>query len=452
MSRCCYLLTEIWSMLRQLSIVVFLCCYAGGALAQPASLYDVFADALLADPRVKIAQHKVEMGKAQEDSAFGALLPQANFSAQFSDNDVEYDSDLIEDQSFNGERYAVQVRQMLFNWSTLSNRARAEQLVAQRESELLDVMSMLLVDISELYFQVLLADGGVRLLKAEQELVQQQLRETEELYERRLVRVTDYLETQARADKVRTDLIEAENEAALSREELSVLTGSYVGDVLPIHEDFKLPSLENSVDYWVELSMDNNPLLSSKREAVLVAQETIQQEKGGHYPTFDLIFSAQRSDVGYDNQTSPQRDTEYIGVDINLPLFSGGSTSARVREAWSQYYLAREEEEAARREVLKLTRAAWLNTRSSRKRIDSATLSIQSASKSYEAMSKSFSYGTVKAADVLAALHIMTRAERDYQEALYGYLVNWLRLKRESGTLEAGDLYQLNEWMIRPAS
>ncbi len=58
--------------------------------------------------------------------------------------------------------------------------------------------------------------------------MQQQLRETEALYERKLVRVTDYLETQARADQVRTDLIDAENQAALAREELSALDG-YAG-------------------------------------------------------------------------------------------------------------------------------------------------------------------------------------------------------------------------------
>jgi outer membrane protein len=310
----------------------------------------------------------------------------------------------------------------------------------------------LLVDVSQRYFNVLLADGGVELLRREEELVQQQLRETEELYEHKLVRVTDFLETQARVDKVRTDLIEAENEAALAREELSVLTGGYIGELAPIREDFKLPSLDNNMEYWTEQAMDNNPLLASKREAVLVAQEAVQEQKGGHYPTFDLVLSGQRSDVGYDNQVSPQRDTAYIGVDIRLPLYSGGSTSARIREAWAQYYIAKDEEEAAKREVLKRTRGAWLNTRSSRKRIDSAALSVESASRSFEAMSKSFSYGTVKAADVLAALHIKTRARRDYQNALYSYLVNWLALKQEGGSLQPGDLHQLNESMIQGAS
>jgi outer membrane protein len=156
--------------------------------------------------------------------------------------------------------------------------------------------------------------------------------------------------------------------------------------------------------------------------------------------------------VGFDNQQVPERVTRYIGVDVTVPLFTGGSTSARVREAWASYYIAREEQEAARREVLKRTREAWLSTRSSRRRIEAAKASVESATKSYEAMSKSFSYGTVTAADVLEALHARTRAVRDYRTSLYEYVTNWLTLRREGGALDAVDLEQLNEWLLQPVS
>jgi outer membrane protein len=416
--------------------------------AQVLNLFDVYTQALDADPRVKIAQQKVALEQARADGSFGALLPQANVIANFSDNDVSFDNNLLEDRDYTGKRYSLQVRQVLFNWQALSKRRRTQQEVAQKEAELLDVMSMLLVDTSDRYFNVLLADRNLTLIQSERELVQQQLRQTEEMYERKLVRVTDFLETQARADKVLTDEIEAENEAALARESLSELTGTTVGDLAPLRTDFELPPLENTMDYWVKLATESNALLRSKREAVAAAKDGVQEQKGGHYPTVDLVYSNQSSDVGYDNQQSPERETEYIGVDINIPLYSGGSTSARVREAWATYYIAREEEEAARREVLKRTREAWLNTRSSRKRIHAAQLSVRSATKSFEAMSKSFTYGTVTAADVLAALHARTRSERDYQNALYQYITNWLALKREGGILEDTDLQQVNSWLL----
>lgn len=168
-------------------------------VAKEVDLYAVYAMAVEKDPRVQIAQQKVEMGRAQADSSLGALLPQASAFGNWSDNDVKFDSNQVDNQQYDGQRYGFQVRQVLFNWSALSNRRRSYQVVAQREAELLDVMSIVLVDTSERYFNVLLADGNLRLVRAERELVQQQLRQTEEMYERKLVRITDLLETQARA-------------------------------------------------------------------------------------------------------------------------------------------------------------------------------------------------------------------------------------------------------------
>ena len=439
-------------MLRTVFLPLLLLMCQATAWAEDVDLYSIYALAVKKDPRVQIAQQKVEMGKARADSSLGVLLPQVSAFGNWSDNDVSFDSNLIDNQQYDGKRYGYQVRQVLFNWSALSNRRRTYQVIAQREAELLDVMSIVLVDTSERYFNVLLADGNLRLVRTERELVQQQLRQTEEMYKRKLVRITDYLETQARADKVLIDEIEAENAAALARESLAELTGEYVGDLASIREDFSLPQLQNTMDYWVQLATDNNSLLQSKRQAVIVAKQGVEEQKGGHYPTFDLVYSDQTSDIGFDNQQSPKRDTQYIGIDVTIPLFSGGSTSAKVREAWAGYYIAREEEEAARRDVLKRTREAWLNTRSSRRRIDAAEASVRSASKSYEAMSKSFSYGTVTAADVLEALHGRTRAERDRQNALYSYLTNWLSLQREGGTLDNDDLKQLNDGMLAASS
>jgi outer membrane protein len=435
-------------MLRAFSLVAAILVMPGMAAAQVSNLYDVYASAIDADPRVRIAQHQVELGKAQADSALGVMLPQANLTANFSDNDVQYDSDIIEDSDYTGKRYGIQVRQILFNWAALAERARARQVIAQRESELLDVVSMLLLDVSERYFNVLLAQSELGLIQSEKELINQQVRETEERFERQLVRVTDLLETQARADAVRTDEIEAENNVALAQESLSELTGTRIGDIAPLRRDFDLPQLTNSMKFWTDRAMANNALLQARRDAVLAAKETVEAAKGGHYPRLDLVFSDQTTDTGFDNQQQPERETTYIAIDITMPLYAGGTTSARVREAWAEYYIAREQEEQSRREVMRRSREAWLNTRSSRKRVDSAALGVQSASKSFEAMNKSFTYGTVTAADVLEALASQTRARRDYQGAVYEFIVNWLLLKRESGFLETDDLEQVNGWLV----
>jgi outer membrane protein len=421
------------------------------ALAQETpGLLEIYALAVDEDPRTSIARHQVDVSRYQKNAARAELLPQASISMQFSDNEVDFLEERAgqADGSYDGERYAFQVRQMLFNWSTIANRARAAKVVDVREAELLDAMSQLSVDVAERYFGVLLADDNVRLLQAESELVEGQTRQTEALYERKLVSITDYLDTRARADQVRTDLIEAQNAADLAREELSLLTGQPVAALAPLRRDASLPELESTVEAWADRALAGNQALVSKQEAVLAARESVNQQGGRHLPTVDLVYSYQRSDVGFDNVISPKRDTDYVGINVNFELFSGGATSSRIREAWSNYYIARDEEEAVRREVLRRVRGAWLNAQSSRKRIDAAALSVESANTAYEAMNKALGLGAARSADVLNALHLKTRAERDYQQALYSYLFNWLSLQREGGVLDADDIRALDREII----
>jgi outer membrane protein len=302
----------------------------------------------------------------------------------------------------------------------------------------------------ERYFNVLLADDGVRLLRAEKDLVDQQLEETQARYDRSLVPITELLETRSRVDQVRTDLIEAENEAAIAREELSALTGASVGQLAPVRKDLELPPLEGSAEEWVAAARANNPSLLARRSAVEAARKGVEETRGQQIPSVNFIASAQRSDVGFDNLQAPKRDVIFLGVEVNVPIFAGGGNMARLRESWSQYYIAREEEEGTLREVNRRVRGAWLNARSGRARVEAARLTVDSASTAYEAMRRAFSLGGARAADVLEALHRRTQAERDYQQAIYTYLFHWVSLQREAGEADVDDMWLLEQQVIVP--
>ncbi|MFT7286681.1 MAG: outer membrane protein [Halieaceae bacterium] len=435
------------------SVVTLLALFlAAPLLAAPLRLIEVYARAVEEDPRVNIAELQVEAGEAQKDAAGAAMLPQASVNAQWSDNRVTFDRLINPREVFDGERYGLQVRQMLFNWSQISARGRANRILNQRQSELIDTMGQLSVDVAERYFNVLLADDGVRLLKDEKNLVEKQLAETQARYERKLVPLTDLLETQSRVDQVRTDLIEAENDAALARVEISALTGAPVVALVPVRSNPKLPEIHEPLEYWIAAAREKNAALLARKDAVAAARKSVEQTRGEYMPNLSFVASAQRSDVGFDNLQSPQRDVVYLGVEVSMPLFAGGGNMARMRESWSQYYVAREEEEGTLREVEKRVRSSWLNARSSRARVDAAGLSVQSAKTAFDAMSKAFSLGGARSADVLEALHRRTRTERDYQQAIYGYLFHWLSLQRETGEIDVDDLWLLDNEIIEAAS
>jgi len=262
---------------------------------------DVYLLAVENDPGINIARYRVDAGEAGQAVARGGLLPQATATGQLTENRVSFNDDVTPNQSYPGERYAVQVRQMLFDWQRISASRRANRVLDQRESELLDALGALSVDVAERYMRALLADRNVELLRAEESLVEEQLQASEALRERELAPITDLLETRARADTVRTEIIRAENDAALAREELMVLTGTPVNQLAAVQEGVQLPPLERAANQWVDLAMADNALLTSKQQAVEAARMGVEEQRGGFFPTADLVLSYQQSDVGFDN-------------------------------------------------------------------------------------------------------------------------------------------------------
>tara|TARA_B110000444_G_C18830070_1_gene592674 strand:- start:946 stop:2280 length:1335 start_codon:yes stop_codon:yes gene_type:complete len=417
------------------------------------SLFDVYIEALEKDPRVKISIQKIEVAKARYAQSRSQLLPQANLYANFSENEVQYNENtpFQVDSEYDGEKYSFVLRQTLFNWQILSNRAKMSEMISKAESEQLEVMGQLLVDVVNRYFSVLATQNNLDLIRAEKKMVREQLQQVKKMYDRKLVRIIDLLETEARADTVRTDEIDAENSLSISREALAELTGGYIGDLYLFSENVSLPEIVEPIEVWVELALKNNALLKSKRDYIAFTIENISEQKGGLLPKVDLILSDQVSDVGFDNLQSPKRKTNYIGIDVSIPIFSGGGTSARIREAYAQKYIAQEEMEGTRRAVLKNTREAYLNAKAGLKRIKAAELGKKSATRAYEAMKKSFSYGTVTAIDVLEALHKQTKAISDYQMSRYNFASYYLTLKKEGGTINQDDLVEVSSWLQAPS-
>jgi len=442
------------AMIYRLFIVACLSFFSLSCWAGPSSLFDIYVQALEKDPRVRISRQEVNIAKAQYDQSTAAMLPQATLYANFSDNEVDYEENTVfqTDAEYDGEKYSFVIRQTLFNWQTLSKTGKMSELVSQRESELLDVLNSLFVDVAKRYFEVLSAQDDLWLTRAEKTLVEEQLQQVEKMFSKKLVHITDLYETQARVDSVRTDEIDADNILAIKREALAELTGEVIGELFVFREGISLPELFDPIEFWVERALDNNAQLQSMHDNVKVATQNIAEQKGGHMPKVDLVFSDQISDVGFDNQQSPKRKTKYIGIDVTIPLFAGGGTSARVREAYAKKYIAQEKLEAVRREVLRETRKAYLNTHASLKRIKAADLGVKSAKKSYDAMKKSFSYGTVTAIDVLEALHKKTGARRDFQMARYQFVSHHLTLKKETGAITKDDLLEVNSWLKEPAA
>ncbi|MNZ55507.1 Outer membrane protein TolC precursor [compost metagenome] len=415
-------------------------------------LWQLFQEAAHEDQRILAAQSRNQSTQWRKREAFGQLLPQLSANGSFSRNLQETEQNRQQQrQLYNGERYILGLSQALYDPQIWHNYRRFSELAQQQEAEYESTREQATVDLVERYFIVLAAEDELELVKAELRATERNLARVNSLYEKQLAMVTDVLEISARVDVLKATEIEARNAIEISREALSELVGRRIsGKLKRIGEQasFHMPAQDQN--YWERQAMESNPALHARQKAVDAAQAALRQAKSGHLPSVNLNLTAQRSDIGYENSVSPRTDTYVASIGVQVPIFSGGSTSARVSATYEDLMTAEYELEAMRRQVLRETRASFYGVEAGLSKISASRKALASAEKSRIAAEKAFGFGVMNAVDVLDTVKEEYATRRNLLKSQYDFIMSMLVLRRWSGTLVEDDVRKANEWLVSP--
>ncbi|MFJ5300064.1 TolC family outer membrane protein [Pseudomonas sp. NPDC088368] len=410
-----------------------------------ADLMQLYRESRLEDPRVLASYSRAQSSKEQQREAFGGLLPQVSISA--GKNRIHQENELIT-QSYSSENYALQLSQHIYNKAAWENYEKFKSLAKQAGEESKEAQAEATVDLAQRYFAALAADDELELVQAELRATQKNLDRVNALYAKQLAMITDKLDIQARVDSLTAQEVDARNQVRVTRAALSEIIGRPVTERLSrVRNDVELKVSAETLDSWVQLATVNNPQILASQHAVEAAEAALRGGKGGHYPTVSLNLSAQNTNEGYNNALAPRTDSYVAGVNVQIPIYSGGSTSARVRGLYQDQITAEEQMEATRRQVVKETTNAYLTADSSVEKIRANRNALSSAEQSSIAADKAFSYGVVNAVDVLTATQNEFKARRDLLKTQYDFITNLFILNRWAGKLSEESVDSVNIWL-----
>ncbi|MBA1149299.1 TolC family outer membrane protein [Ectothiorhodospiraceae bacterium WFHF3C12] len=431
---------------------------ANAAAQSDANLVDVYEQAKESDPVLRQAEARYQAAQEALPQARAGLLPQLSGSAGYTwtSEETEYQRNAPDsDQDYTTLQYGLELRQPLFRWSTYKRLDQADASVAQAAANFAAAEQDLMIRVSERYFGVLSAEYQLRVARSRETAIERQLEQARQRFEVGLIARTSVEEAKARYDLARADVIAAENQVASSRQALRELTGMPMGELANIVDNVPLDRPEpNSAEAWSETAQEQNWQLTAARRAAEAAMANIGVQRGGHYPTLDLVGSYgvnERSDGQFSTGTGTVEtgtvDTTQaqVGVQLNVPIFSGGATSSQVRQAQYEYTGSREQLEEVNRSVQRRTADAFRGVESSILRAEALEQALVSTRAALEAVEAGYEVGTRTIVDVLDAQNARFQAERDYQQALYDYLLNTLRLKLAAGTLSPEDLRAVSQ-------
>ena len=414
------------------------------------TLEDFFSAAVEFSPTLKIAEEGLNIGSARRRAANGRLLPQVSARASISDNRNE--SQGRAQQTFDGERFSVQLTQTLFNWQAFAARSQAYLIEDQLEAEYYGELANLLTEVAEKYFNVLQSTDALESIASELGAVSNQLAQIQSLYDRQLARVTDLYQVQANLAAVEAEQLQLQVQLALSREALFSVSGLTAGELSGLRENVDIPPLENSISFWVNEAKKNNHQIRAQKFAVSAANKRIDERRGAYMPQVNFIVQRQDSNLGFENILINQTETTYLGLDLSIPLYAGGSNRAGVSEAASQHRIAESELRQIQLEASESVRSAYLQVQSAETLIQAAQKLVESTTLSSTAMQRGFELGAVTSVDVLNALRDQFRSERDLQQVRYEHVKYILLLKRETGLLTADDMLEVGGWLEAPVN
>ena len=421
-------------------------------LAVGETLEDFFTAAIDFSPQLRIAKEGLNIGRAREKQAQGQLQPQVNANANLTDNTRNSFNQIGQPltEQFDGERFSVSLQQVLFNWQAFAARRRATQVENQMEAEYYFELSRLLTDVAQRYLNVLLAQDSLTSLSAEVDAVTNQLNQIQSLYNLQLAQITDLRQAEASLVATQAEQLRLEAELAIAQENLRAVTGIDVGTLYVLSDEIEVPEAQNNMQYWAEIAERSNQQIRARRYALEAAEESISESRGAYMPQVNFFATRQESNVGFDNRFLGDIDTTYIGLDVTIPIYAGGTNRARESEARAQRNIAENELRQTELDANASVRSAFLQQQSSKLLSEAAGRLVDSTRLFSEAAQQGFELGTVTNVDVLNALRDQFQAERDLQRARYEQINFLLLLKHEAGTLNAGDLIEVSNLMVSP--
>ena len=448
-------------------LLLMLGTFALSGPAHSASLLEIYQQALQGDPQIHEAEARRLAAQEAKPQARGVLLPQISATGDWTQSDTSGTSfSIINNQTTTFEQdntstnWGFGLRQTLFRWDQIVNLKRADKTVTKAEAVREAAQQDLIIRVAQRYFNVLAAEDRLTSINADREAIARQLEQAKQRFDVGLIAITDVQESQAAYDQAVAREIGAKRTLATAREFLREITGEYVAKLDAPGDDFPLldPSPNNETS-WVDMSLQQNLNLVASRLDEQLARDEISYRRNGHYPTIDLVASTGENQSegdaianGFPSSFDDTTTRDQISIQVTIPLFAGGGTSSRVREAVYLHRASREQLQRVTRETERQARDAYLGVLSEIARVKALEQAVASSRTALQATQAGYEVGTRTIVEVLNSQFSLFVAITNYYQSRYDYIMNALRLKQAAGSLQVQDLEQIDQWLKdRPA-
>lgn len=423
----------------------------------PMDLLQAYEAAQKQDATILASRAAAQAGRERLPQARSQLLPSITVSVTKNSNNLSSTSanflgkEQTTDSNYGSSNQTLTVRQPLFRTYQMAQYRQAQAQVDDTEASLAQDEQNLSVRVSGAYFEAMLTNDQLALILAQRVAYTTQLDGARKSFAAGVGTRTDIDEAQARLDMTSALEIEARQNIDYTLRQLQTLVNLPV-DKLATLDVSKLELLEpqpNRLEDWIDRAEQNSPQLQSLKAQFEVARQEVGKANAGHHPTLDAVAQWSSSESENVTNVSSRYTNASIGLQLNIPIFSGGYVNSQVRQAIANLERAQQALEAGRRDLGVRVHKEFRGVTESIPKIRALEQAVRSADQLVVSSRKSFQAGNRTIVDVLNAEQQRMVVLRDLTQARYSLLMANIRLLALVGSADIESVVAINQLLQR---
>lgn len=424
-------------------------------MAQAVDLKTVYRDAVLNDATFKRAEADWLVHREALPIAASSILPQIGASSSFTRSRDSGHFSSVATQYQGSMGYAFNVSQKIFDFGTMANIWSTKAEVGASYASYLASAQDLLQRTIKSYLNVLYAQDVLYFRQAYKSATNRLYEQAKQKFKEGLIAITDLEEAKKDYDLAVAEEIGANNDLACALESLEEISGVHYIRLDLLKEDMKmvLPS-PRKVEAWVDLAERQNYDLKAAEYGVLAARHKIKQAAAGHLPVVSVgggyKYNSNNFAMGALKYTEHPRGLSG-GLSIEMPVFNGGRITAETNQAHYAYQRAVATQDYTHKSVVSNTRQAYLGIISYASKVQANLQAVVSSRSALQATYASYTVGSRTMADVLTAQSRLYETQTRCAQDRYRYILEWVNLKRQVGSLSEDDIEQINNLLTNRA-
>lgn len=281
--------------------------------------------------------------------------------------------------------------------------------------------------VKQAFYAVLLAKEALVVYKDVYDNAVKNFEQTQMRYNAQRASELDYTRAKSTVASAIPNVYNAESSVILALWQLKSVMGVSLDqdiDVAGSLDDFSA-DMESDVFGADALTLDYNTTMRQLAIQADQLAETVRMQKYAYIPTLALAFSYSMNAMTNDFKFSSYKWTpySYVGLSLNIPIFSGGKRYNDVRQAKVQASeLAIQVNDTERQ--LKIAIRQYLNTMETKvKSLVAAREAEETAQKAYDIATQSYNVGRSTITELNDAQLALTQAKLGVSQSIYDYEV-----------------------------